>query len=380
MEAKEVQKKYLSVIGAVIEASKADFADDGIDAAVLDELQRMWTKDLEESGVTSDTHRIGWNRGGVAAAAPAPRRHKLAETAKSHIDEMIDLCIDADPTGLGTLLKKHCSKANVDVEIIKVLQKHGWDGSGFVGAQPSDAELGKLASDLISFVHQCDVVPDPEAGGLHLERSAPSFSPLATRAAMPSLSPLPSRSDGQSGGGSSATKLLFDQPEAKNLPKLAQLDGANDDCDTPSVLKHKDFRGILGAARSSHLARSGVPKNAIPQVDGLHDDDSDDEGAAKRARYADSSDLSGDEDDEDDTSDGGADDGEELGSDDDALSDGDDDADEESPNLVLCHFVKVKRSGSKWKVDLKGGVMQLSQDGQPRDYVFNTASGVLEWG
>jgi len=63
---------------------------------------------------------------------------------------------------------------------------------------------------------------------------------------------------------------------------------------------------------------------------------------------------------------------EELGSSDD---DDDDDDEPDTAHLVLAQFDKVNRTKSKWKCNLKDGIMHLNG----RDYTFNRANGEFEF-
>jgi transcription initiation factor TFIIA large subunit len=55
--------------------------------------------------------------------------------------------------------------------------------------------------------------------------------------------------------------------------------------------------------------------------------------------------------------------------------DSDDSEEPETDNLIICTFEKVSRVKSKWKMNLKCGVMNING----RDYLFNRATGEGEW-
>ena len=81
--------------------------------------------------------------------------------------------------------------------------------------------------------------------------------------------------------------------------------------------------------------------------------------------------------------DGPADDGKEVDDDGDAkeavdnLSDvaSDDEDEEEVSNQCISQFTKVQRTKTRWKCQLKAGILHLSG----RDYVFNTATGEMQF-
>eukprot|EP01135_Chromosphaera_perkinsii_P010728 Nk52_evm7s2209 gene=Nk52_evmTU7s2209 len=65
-------------------------------------------------------------------------------------------------------------------------------------------------------------------------------------------------------------------------------------------------------------------------------------------------------------------DDEDLGSD---LDEDDDDEDADYDDIILCQFDKVTRTKSRWKTNLKDGVMRLND----RDYVFRKGVGEFEF-
>merc|ERR1712136_282642 len=110
----------------------------------------------------------------------------------------------------------------------------------------------------------------------------------------------------------------------------------------------------------------------VLQLDGNMDSDSSEED----------DDDDDDDDDEDDDEDDeenkqnqqGADDEPELGTDDDC-SDEDDNDLFDTDNVVVCQYDKIHRTKSRWKFNLKVGIMNL--DG--KDHVFQKATGEADW-
>ena len=119
----------------------------------------------------------------------------------------------------------------------------------------------------------------------------------------------------------------------------------------------------------------------IPQVDGPVEpmDSSDEDDGVKE------DDESEDDDDGDDgDSDSDLDpDGEEYdeGVEQEPLNSADDNSDEDpedifdTENVVVCQFEKITRSRNKFKIQLTNGIMKLNG----ADFVFQQASGVVEW-
>uniref|UniRef100_A0A1I7XFI7 Transcription initiation factor IIA subunit 1 n=1 Tax=Heterorhabditis bacteriophora TaxID=37862 RepID=A0A1I7XFI7_HETBA len=80
--------------------------------------------------------------------------------------------------------------------------------------------------------------------------------------------------------------------------------------------------------------------------------------------------------------DGQVDDGEQAIVEEDPLNSEDDQSDDEdletlfdAENVIMCQFEKVHRARSKWKFQLKDGIMHIDN----RDYCFQKCSGEAEW-
>uniref|UniRef100_A0A0N4Z5L5 Transcription initiation factor IIA subunit 1 n=1 Tax=Parastrongyloides trichosuri TaxID=131310 RepID=A0A0N4Z5L5_PARTI len=113
-------------------------------------------------------------------------------------------------------------------------------------------------------------------------------------------------------------------------------------------------------------------KHFIVQLDGsntghMSDSDSDDEEGNEDGliQYATEDTEIGDEDDQEDP-----------------LNSGDDQSDDEdvvklfeSENIIMCQFEKVSRTRTKWKFNLKDGIMHING----KDYCFQKCSGEAEW-
>ncbi|XP_060582070.1 transcription initiation factor IIA subunit 1-like [Ruditapes philippinarum] len=122
-------------------------------------------------------------------------------------------------------------------------------------------------------------------------------------------------------------------------------------------------------AMSKKLARDikRSIKSRVPQLDGNHDTSSSDDD--------DYDDDDGNDDDDE------KEDGEEEGEEEEPLN-SDDDVSEEDPtelfdtdNVVVCQFEKISRNKSKWKFNLKDGIMNL----EGKDHVFQRGIGDAEW-
>eukprot|EP00126_Sphaerothecum_destruens_P010979 Sdes_comp20836_c0_seq13m17494 len=73
-----------------------------------------------------------------------------------------------------------------------------------------------------------------------------------------------------------------------------------------------------------------------------------------------------------DDEEGDEDDDEDLGSE---LDEDEDEDDADVDHLILCQFDKVSRTKSRWKTNLKDGIMHINN----RDYLFRKAVGEFEF-
>uniref|UniRef100_A0A915D7A0 Uncharacterized protein n=1 Tax=Ditylenchus dipsaci TaxID=166011 RepID=A0A915D7A0_9BILA len=65
-----------------------------------------------------------------------------------------------------------------------------------------------------------------------------------------------------------------------------------------------------------------------------------------------------------------------LNSDDDASSENEDtEVYDNVPNIVICQFEKVGRTGKKWNFNLSEGVMSI----KGKDYCFHKSTGDADW-
>lgn len=108
-------------------------------------------------------------------------------------------------------------------------------------------------------------------------------------------------------------------------------------------------------------------RGRVPQFDGNHDTSSSEDD------YDDDDDGNDDEEEKDE--------GEEEGEEEEPLNSGDDVSEEDptevfdADNVVVCQFEKISRNKSKWKFNLKDGIMNL----EGKDHVFQRGTGDAEW-
>merc|ERR1739838_734771 len=171
---------------------------------------------------------------------------------------------------------------------------------------------------------------------------------------------------GDKGGGDG------DQPSA-----LIQVDGSTDapssSCQSSadsellshlsSVVAHEQ---LINTSVKSELEKTKVKNTKIVfQLDGLGDSSSSDE----------EDEDNDDEEDDDDEEDEEDDDEEDDDDDDDVSTDEDPTELFDTDNVVVCQYDKIHRTKSRWKFNLKVGIMSLNG----RDHVFQKATGEANW-
>uniref|UniRef100_A0A0K0FYG9 Transcription initiation factor IIA subunit 1 (inferred by orthology to a human protein) n=1 Tax=Strongyloides venezuelensis TaxID=75913 RepID=A0A0K0FYG9_STRVS len=161
-----------------------------------------------------------------------------------------------------------------------------------------------------------------------------------------------------------------------NIP---QLDGAmflndtsSDICDTNKKECFKKPKKTLLKKEEANALKKALEKKFIIQLDGSHtghmsDSDSDDEEGNEDGliQYANEDTEGGDDDNQEDP----------LNSEDDQSDDEDVVKLFESDNIIMCQFEKVSRTRTKWKFNLKDGIMHING----KDYCFQKCSGEAEW-
>jgi len=163
------------------------------------------------------------------------------------------------------------------------------------------------------------------------------------------------------------------QPSNANtqyISNIRQHDGASDEVDTTTQERQKIDAILLKKFAQAQKQKqkkqnkkqtkdATTTTTTIPQFDGLGDRKADGDG-------------DDDDEEEDDDEAGSAKGDEELGSD---LDDEDDEEEPDTEHIILCQYEKVTRVKNKRKANLKDGIMHING----RDYVFSKANGEFDW-
>ena len=176
---------------------------------------------------------------------------------------------------------------------------------------------------------------------------------------------------------------------SNNLPatssdKVTQIDGSTDcpeevdikcQASLPNLVKRsKNYK--LGKEQNKEKLSHKKPVKIVLQFDGENDDSSEDEEDEDESDEDESDDDESDtESEESSTNKTVKHEYKELCSDDDVTSEEDPIAMFDTDNVVVCQYDKIHRTKTRWRFNLKSGIMNLNG----REHVFQKAVGEANW-
>lgn len=370
MSNQAVGSVYQSIIEEVINSSRIDFEEAGVNVSTLDDLKQVWHGKLSDLKIahfpwdppppeTSSTHIANGTTGRVVQQ---PQQHQHLQATK--------------PDSNGAQYQ------NGGVKIKTEPGLEPWSPGNLTGNPTHDPELAAMRAQ--QNIAQKFGLQSRPAGGLVLPGMNPSQqAPQLPRPANAQHHNGIPQHDGagdcddemipiegfRSLSRTEADKILLNrigQAERKRAKVTEEISQALQNLGASTTNNKEKSKGKGKARRSRRLdayeetlnPNSNYPygslspsfkapgsTHGIAQLDGDLDDDTPDEDAIN-------SDLDDPEDDEIDNDD-----------------------DEEVPQIMLCMYDKVQRTKNKWKCVLKDGVLTIN--GQ--EYVFHKANGEYEW-
>jgi transcription initiation factor TFIIA large subunit len=350
---------YSQIIEEVINNSRGDFEDSGIDESVLDSLREVWQSKLTHLNVASfpwdpapqpDPAKDEAPSGPplpASSAAPQPAPATAPAYSQAHMTPVLPpqgLQLPTLPGVNGTQIK---TEPGLDGPHIKQEQSDRQSEAASRAAENLKSQYGSRASGSIQAIH----------------RGQPGKPPT----------PVPGQPTG----------LPIFQPSLPN----AQTDGNADDDgrdkddedededDWEGVLMQKDADGNvheLGRVEIDRLLHERMASRAKAMEGGglmlpLKEATKHKTARSRRERQRGPGQFDGEEDEDAINSD---------------LDDPEDDADEDDADeegvlshIMLCMYDKVQRVKNKWKCTLKDGVLTVNG----KEYVFHKATGEYEW-
>ncbi|KAL1879333.1 hypothetical protein VTK73DRAFT_7170 [Phialemonium thermophilum] len=406
MSNSQVGAVYAQIIEDVIESSRVDFEEGGVEEAVLQELQRGWQQKLSQLNVAQfpwdpKPEAESTSNGSVApvptAAPPAAPPANSYSHAQSHPPQNgQSLSFPGAPVQSGTgepEIKTEPGLARVDPAI---KQEPGLSSNGGPSAHPSysaglgrgiplaqqraaqalESQYGQRAAASITAMAQAsqlgpNVAQQPQRPG----QQQPLGHPQQYRQGVPAAMTAQQQQQQQRA-----------QQAAANVESgvaTSQVDGSAPDFEGVMMQRGADGKLVeMGRVEIDSYLHAQIASNAklmeggglmLPlaeatrhkgvvgkktqsqatkrssQVDGPNEDvklEEEDEDAIN-------SDLDDPEDDQED----------------------DDEEDESLGHIMLCMYDKVQRVKNKWKCTLKDGVLTVNG----KEYVFHKATGEYEW-
>ncbi|KAI1465498.1 transcription factor IIA, alpha/beta subunit [Daldinia caldariorum] len=407
MSNSQVGNVYQQIINDVLEASRVDFEEGGVDESVLEELKRGWQKKLSQQQLAT----FPWDpkpdaptpSAAAASAAVAPAPEPIPQVNGS------------------SFIQEHVPQPQPQPQGLTMPMAGGQpsNGSGIKSEPGVKTEPGLENSPMTQTTQQSGpgVVQErvsQQLQSMYGDRAAASINKLREQSfpqnqQRPGNQPIPQNYQGQyqqgapqqqyrpgmAPNGQQPQQQQQQQPQPQQQqqqrmtmpngqrPAPSQMDGADGTEDNVGVLLRRTSAGenvemgrveidnLLHAQIAAHakameggglmlpLKRKGknqaVSQHSTPlpggisQVDGTDDDVKDEASDDADA-------INSDLDDPDDNIE-------------------DDDDDEDGGQIMLCMYDKVQRVKNKWKCVLKDGVLSVNG----KDYVFHKATGEYEW-
>ncbi|KAL7939644.1 transcription factor IIA, alpha/beta subunit [Trichoderma chlorosporum] len=378
MSNQAVGNVYQTIIEEVINSSRVDFEESGVEEAVLEELRLGWQQKLSQL----DVARFPWDPKPDPAppAASVPPNAATPVQAQAQFSTPLPLATASPPSGL----PQNGIKQEPYVKAEPGIKQEP-------GAQPG-AQPGIPYQNYNGMENKNSVAANRAAQHIQAQfgmRAAGSINAIQDRIGQQPQSQQPGQ-----GSAPVLPQQQMPHPSDQSMGN-AQVDGAGDDMMEDSDDDEETFEGVL--------LRNGVNGNPeeLGRVDIdriLHDQiaakaksmeggglmlslkeatkNQSKSSAAKKLRNkgkapAGVAAYDGGDDDEDIDEDA-------INSDlDDPDEDRDDDEvdDEGLGHIMLCMYDKVQRVKNKWKCTLKDGVLTVNG----KEYVFNKATGEYEW-
>ncbi|KAI1448760.1 transcription factor IIA, alpha/beta subunit [Annulohypoxylon stygium] len=386
MSNSQVGQVYNQIINDVLEASRLDFEEGGVEESVLEELRRGWQKKLSQQQLAVFPWDPKVDPPAPAAAAsqptPAPEPTPQASTNgasynQQHAPQPQGLTMPgAQPSRDPTIKSEPGVKTEPGLEpsFPQVAQQGGSDVVQERVSQQLQSLYGDRAAASINKLQQTFNNGQPQnaqrPGGPPVPQNYPAQfqgHPQQYRATMP---PNAQQQRAQMQNG--------------QRPPQSQVDGASDADGHIGVLMRRGQAGDveMGRVEIDNLLHAQIAAKAKAMEGGglmvpLKRAGKGEPIASHRRAAAPSGPSQFDGPGADDDMKDEEEDEDAINSD---LDDPDDnpeeeDEDEDGGQIMLCMYDKVQRVKNKWKCVLKDGVLSVNG----KDYVFHKATGEYEW-
>ncbi|OTB19241.1 hypothetical protein K445DRAFT_54125 [Daldinia sp. EC12] len=379
MSNSQVGNVYQQIINDVLEASRIDFEEGGVDEGVLEELKRGWQKKLSQQQLAT----FPWDpkpdapTPAAAAAASAPQPQGLTMPMaggqpsngpgiKSEPNVKTEPGLENSP--MMTQTTQQSGPGVVQERVSQQLQSMYGDRAA--------ASINKLREQSFPQNQQRpgnQPIPQNYQGQYQQGHPQQQYRPGMPPNGQPQQQPQQQQQQQQQ---------RMTMPNGQR-PTQSQMDGADDTGDHVGVILRRTSAGEnveMGRVQIDNLLHAQIAANAkameggglmlplkrkgksqavsqhsTPLPGGISQFDGTDDGVKDEASD-DADAINSDLDDPDDNIE-------------------DDDEDEDGGHIMLCMYDKVQRVKNKWKCVLKDGVLSVNG----KDYVFHKATGEYEW-
>lgn len=347
------RKVYNTVVEDVIANVREAFLDEGVDEQVLQELKHLWEMKLSQSRalepLVPETDQLlqGGNIPYIMQAQPThpqPQGSQQGQALQQQIPIPVQIGADGQISGAaamafnaqGGVFQQHLTQALVNVGPGQFTVQQASGGQYILQALPQT--IGVPQTQVMTLPQQQHVIQ--------------AQNPQIRQQAQPGIPQLDGTHDQDIESTQTTSRAQSDSPKP-----------CTSKSEEPSCLGASCCRLEPGIVVEGECSK-------IPQLDGGHDTSSSEE---------DNYDENDNDDDDDDDEEKDAEDG--GGEEEEPLNSGDDVSEEDpaelfdTENVVVCQFEKISRNKSKWKFNLKDGIMNLNG----RDHVFQKGLGDADW-
>ncbi|KAI0178913.1 transcription factor IIA, alpha/beta subunit [Hypoxylon sp. FL1284] len=389
MSNSQVGTVYQQIINDVVEASRVDFEEGGIDDSILEALKTGWQRKLTQQQLA----QFPWDPkpeppAPVAASQPASAPESNLQAPANGAAHHQQYVPQAHANMAGQPSNEPVAKSEPAIKT-----EPGLEGAPMVSqAHPNSSGVvqERVTQQLQS------MYGDRAAASINKLREQPTNGAQQANQQRPGIQPAPQGYPGQYQGppqqqyrqNMPANAGQQQRPPMPNgqRPHSSQLDGADDDQSRVGALMHRSPAGgevEMGRVEIDNLLHAQIAANAKAMEGGglmvPLSRKGKGKGKGKAVSYHRNSAHGGpsqfdgpddsikDEDEDEDAINSDLDDP------DDNLEE--DDEDEDGGQIMLCMYDKVQRVKNKWKCVLKDGVLSVNG----KDYVFHKATGEYEW-
>lgn len=428
MSNSQVGPVYQQIISDVIESSRVDFEEGGVEEGVLEELKKVWQQKLSQLNVAS----FPWD--------PKPEPQALLNPPTIPSNGAMYQTMAAPPNAMGQMPGGPRIKPEPGMEpnystlpplpAMPMMPSGGAVSSSSIAHQravqnvqallhqthqdamaqarrdeavhggrpmhgqplPADQQQALLHQQMLHRqYHQNPQQPMPQGGQQHMQRPHMSMPMPNSHQNRPSLSQQEyNRAMAQSaqqaaetlkrnsvGGAQAQTDGAGDAPE-ESFSVMKQYNAAGEQIGLGRVEIDEMIRSKIEAMGRSmeggglmlplKRASTASSRRAGREHGSKQDVSKDARSLGGQQDGTDGPDIIKDEELDEDAINSDLDDPDELG-------DGDDDDDEANGHIMLCTYDKVQRVKNKWKCVMKDGVLTVNGT----EYVFHRATGEYEW-